>query len=204
MLPLDVIVLYGLRQGKSESEQNYGVGVRTMESLNVHQTILTLTLPEEENHKTNHPEVLGHHGVDVVADVAWLAVLRHRGHGQLLLLRAPAHPLHQHGVRDAALEGAPVGVLDVMEGIHKGGVVTVDGALGPSKLTKVVGDILEEDANQQHAEEGRQDDLHAYQPAHQPSEALDKEPSWSKRQILLNCIIMVELPHESFANQSQA
>ena len=60
-----------------------------------------------------------------------------------------------------------------MDGVDEGGVMSIQGALGPAELSVVVGDVFEEDAHHQHPQEGRQGDAHTEQPGEQLPQQLD-------------------------------
>ena len=49
-----------------------------------------------------------------------------------------------------------LGKVKIVQGVHERGIEAGLGALGSSKLAKVVGDVLQEDPHHQHAKERRQ------------------------------------------------
>ena len=70
-------------------------------------------------------------------------------------------------------------VVQVVQRVDKGGVPSVDGALGTSELAEVVRDVLEQHPDHEHAKEGRQNDVHPHQLAQKAAEQFDTESAWS-------------------------
>ena len=87
--------------------------------------------------------------------------------------------LEKHRVRNTAFERPMVWVVKVVQRVDKGGVPPVDGALGSSELAEVVRDVLEQHPDHEHAEEGRQNDVHSHQLAQKAAEHFDTESAWS-------------------------
>ena len=89
--------------------------------------------------------------------------------------------LKKQGVRDATL-GEPmpmVGVLEIVQRVDKGCIPAVNGALGATKLPKVVGDVLEKDPDHQHAKQGWQHDVHPHQLAQKSAKKFDAKSTWT-------------------------
>jgi len=67
--------------------------------------------------------------------------------------------------------------VDIVETVDKLGGRSVAEALGAPKLAEVVGDVLQEDSDDEHAEQGRHSNVYAAQAQQQRRQALHHQPT---------------------------